>query len=136
MESASRVAAPASAAFPPCCRILMPAAVAAGLPETTTPWLPTATLGPRFVMGVCVACGHAKDTSKRRETADTEMILHMRDQLRCNGRALIGQHVIKAISTLFRIVLLTNRCLVRTKNVGILKGTWRTPKPNDSKSCN
>src|SRR5215469_12806221 len=75
-DSASRVAAPASAAFPPCCRILMPAAVAAGLPETTTPWLPVATLGV-----VLVACGQAKGMSKRRKTDDIEMTLRIRDQL-------------------------------------------------------
>src|SRR5580700_294601 len=85
-ESASRVAAPASAAFPPCSRILMPAAVAAGLPETITPWLPAATLGPRGVTGVSVACGQAKGASKKRETADIEMILRIRGQLRCRGR--------------------------------------------------
>src|SRR5271156_6358683 len=83
-ESASRVAAPASAAFPPCSRILMPAAVAAGLPETTTPWLPTATLGPRGLTGVLVACGEAKGASKSRET-DIEMIWRIRSQLRCSG---------------------------------------------------
>src|SRR5580658_956040 len=81
-ESARRVAAPASAAFPPCSRILMPAAVAAGLPETTTPWLPAATLGPRGLTGVLVTCGHAKGASrkgasKRRETDDIEMILRI-----------------------------------------------------------
>src|SRR5664279_2825500 len=85
-DSASRVAAPASAAFPPCSRILMPAAVAAGLPETTTPWLPAATLGPRWLTGVLVACGQAKGASKRRETDDIEMILRIRGQLRCSGR--------------------------------------------------
>lgn len=56
----------------------MPAAVAAGLPETTTPWLPVATLGPRRVTGVFVACGQAKDVSKRRGTHDIEMILRIR----------------------------------------------------------
>src|SRR6266576_3652876 len=85
MDSASRVAAPASAAFPPCSRILMPVAVAAALPETTTPWLPTATLGCLAVTGVCVACGQAKETSKRRETVDIEMILRIRGELRCSS---------------------------------------------------
>src|SRR6185312_14775658 len=65
------------AAFPPCSRILMPAAVAAGLPETTTPWLPVATLGPRRTAGVLVACGHAKGASNRRQTEDTEIILRI-----------------------------------------------------------
>jgi hypothetical protein len=60
--------------------------VAAGLPETTTPWLPTATLGPRGVVGVLVACDHAKDASKRKGTHDIEMILRIRGQLRCSGR--------------------------------------------------
>jgi hypothetical protein len=55
----------------------MPAAVAAGLPETTTPWLPTATLGPRRVTGVCVACGQAKGASKNRKTNDIERILRI-----------------------------------------------------------
>src|SRR5450432_3606111 len=82
-DSASRVAAPASAAFPPCSRILTPAAVAAGLPETTTPWLPAATLGPCELSGVLVACVQAKGASKRRETEDIEMILRIRGQLRC-----------------------------------------------------
>src|SRR5580658_8585093 len=59
----------------------MPAAVAAGLPETTTPWLPTATLGPRWLTGVLVAWGQAKDVSKKKETA-MELILRMRDPLR------------------------------------------------------
>src|SRR6478735_3652663 len=76
-DSASRVAAPASAAFPPCSRILIPAAVAAGLPETTTPRPPVATLGPRRTAGVLVACGHAEGASNRRETEDTEMILRI-----------------------------------------------------------
>src|SRR5580704_13976162 len=76
-ESASRVAAPASAAFPPCSRILMPAAVAAGLPETTTPRLPAATLGPRRVTGVLVACGQTKVATKKSETDDIEMILRI-----------------------------------------------------------
>jgi hypothetical protein len=60
----------------------MPAAVAAGLPETTTPWLPAATLGPRGLTGVLVTCGHAKGASKkgaskRRETDDIETILRI-----------------------------------------------------------
>src|SRR5580658_1334179 len=62
----------------------MPAAVAAGLPETTTPWLPLATLGPRGLTGVLVACGQAKGASKRRETDDIEMILRIRG-LRCSA---------------------------------------------------
>src|SRR5207302_5819410 len=99
MDSASRVAAPASAAFPPCSRILMPVAVAAALPETTTPWLPTATLGCLAVTGVCVACGQAKETSKRRETVDIEMILRIRGELRCSS-GHYTRHVIKAISSL------------------------------------
>src|SRR5579871_2761340 len=80
-DSASSVAAPASAAFPPCSRILIPAAVAAGLPETTTPWLPAAMLGPRGATGVRVACGQAKgktNPSKRRETDDFEMNVHIK----------------------------------------------------------
>src|SRR5437660_2743581 len=99
MDSASTVAAPASAAFPPCSRILMPAAVAAALPETTTHWLPTATLGCLAVTGVCVACGQAKETSKRRETVDIEVILRIRGELRCS-RGHHTRHVIKAISSL------------------------------------
>jgi hypothetical protein len=55
----------------------MPAAVAAALPETTTPLLPAATLGPRGLTGVLVACGEAKGASKRRETDDIEMILRI-----------------------------------------------------------
>src|SRR5580658_11346028 len=89
-ESASRVAAPASAAFPPCSRILMPAAVAAGLPETTTPWPPVATLAPRGLTGVLVACGEAtgaSNASKRKTMEDgIEMILRISGQLRCKGR--------------------------------------------------
>src|SRR6185312_9122566 len=73
-ESASRVAAPASAAFPPFSRILIPAAVAAGLPETTTPWLPTATLGPRRLVGVLVAWVQAQGATKRIKTHNVEMI--------------------------------------------------------------
>src|SRR5215471_7634469 len=84
-ESASSVAAPASAAFPPCSRILMPAAVAAGLPDTTTPWLPVATLGPLRLTGVLVACGQAIAASKR-EMDDIEMVLRIRGQLPCSGR--------------------------------------------------
>src|SRR3954470_2400598 len=80
-DSANRVAAPASAAFPPCSRILMPAAVAAGLPETTTPWLPVTTLGPRGLTGVLLACGPAKGASKTRETDNIKMILRIRVQL-------------------------------------------------------
>jgi hypothetical protein len=60
----------------------MPAAVAAGLPETTTPWLPAATLGLRGLTGVLVAWGKAKGASIRRETDDIEMILRIRSQLR------------------------------------------------------
>src|SRR5580700_624987 len=85
-DSASRVAAPASAAFPPCSRILMPAAVAAGRPETTTPWLPAATLGPRRPTGVLAACGQAKVASKSRQTDDIEMILRIRGRLRRQTR--------------------------------------------------
>src|SRR5262249_5790306 len=55
----------------------MPAAVAAGLPETTTPLLPTATLGPRELVGVLVACGQAKAVSKKRESDDAEMIVRI-----------------------------------------------------------
>src|SRR5438067_11381241 len=84
-DNASRVAAPASAAFPPCSRISMPAAVAAGLPETTTPCLPAATLGPRTVTDLFVACGQAKCASKRRQAVDIEMILCIRVLLRCSG---------------------------------------------------
>src|SRR5438045_6658716 len=93
-DSANRVAAPAPAAFPPCSKILMPAAVAAGLPETTTPWLPTATLGPRRVAGGLVACVQAKGASKRRKTDDIEMIL----RIEVNRVAVAGvrRHVIKA----------------------------------------
>src|SRR5580658_4359784 len=80
-ESASKVAAPASAAFPPCSRILMPAAVAAGLPETITPWPPAAILGP--------CCGHAKGARKKAEAADIKMILRIRVQLRCSGWHLL-----------------------------------------------
>src|SRR5258707_776097 len=54
----------------------MPAAVAAGLPETTTPWLPVATLVPRVLTGVLVACGEAKGASKRSED-NIEMILRI-----------------------------------------------------------
>src|SRR5579863_8214121 len=67
----------------------MPAAVAAGLPETTTPWLPAATLGPRGLTGVFVACAQAKgarNASKRMKTDDMEMILRIRGRLRCSGR--------------------------------------------------
>src|SRR5580765_8919677 len=85
-ESASRVAAPASAAFPPCSRILMPAAVAADLPETTTPWLPAATLGFLGVTGVLVAWGQAPAASKKSEMVDIEMTLRIGDELRCSGR--------------------------------------------------
>src|SRR5262250_603233 len=85
-ESASRVAAPASAAFPPCSRILMPAAVAADLPETTTPWLPAATLGFLGGTGVLAASGQARGASKRNEMADIEMSLRIGDELRCSGR--------------------------------------------------
>src|SRR5262252_789452 len=66
----------------------MPAAVAAGAPQTTTPWLPTATLGPRGLTGVFVACGEAKGASKKREMDDIEMILLTRGQLRCSARRL------------------------------------------------
>src|SRR5579859_1624357 len=76
-DSASSVAAPASAAFPPCSNILIPAAVAAGLPETTTPRLPVATLGPLRLAFVLVACGQLKDTNKTRRTDDIEMTLRM-----------------------------------------------------------
>src|SRR5580698_3522451 len=60
----------------------MPAAVAAGLPETTTPWLPAATLGPRGLTGVLVTWGQAKGASKkgaskRREADDIEMIFRI-----------------------------------------------------------
>src|SRR5215467_4151416 len=75
-ESASSVAAAASAAFPPCSRILMLAAVAAGLPEKITPRLPAATLGP---------CDRAKGARKKTEAADIEIILRIRVQLRCSG---------------------------------------------------
>src|SRR5689334_2785312 len=77
----------------------MPAAVAAALPETTTPWLPTATLGFLAVTGVCVVCGQRKDASKSRGTAETEVILRMRGELRCSGEHH-ARHVIKGISTL------------------------------------
>jgi hypothetical protein len=38
------------------------------------------------VVGVLVACDHAKDASKRKGTHDIEMILRIRGQLRCSGR--------------------------------------------------
>jgi len=75
----------------------MPAAVAAALPETTTPWLPTATLGSFAVTDVCVACGQAKDASEKRETADIEVILRIRGEVHCSGRHH-ARHVIKATS--------------------------------------
>src|SRR5579871_2732576 len=78
-DSASSVAAPASAAFPPCCRILIPAAVAAGLPETTTPWLPTATLACLGWNCALVAWGHTQGPSER--TARIKLILRIRAQL-------------------------------------------------------
>src|SRR5947209_2827662 len=56
----------------------MPAAVAAALPETTTPWLPTATLGPRALKGVWTACGQAKEASKWMEITEIEIILRIR----------------------------------------------------------
>src|SRR5215471_3505960 len=95
-DSASRVAAPASAAFPPRCRILMPAAVAAGLPETTTPWLPAATLGPCGLTGVLVACGQAKRESKRREAEVTETILRIELNLTLSS----GEHSVNWIPEL------------------------------------
>src|SRR5580704_16196312 len=85
----------------------MPAAVAAGLPETTTPWLPTATLGPLRLTGVLVACGQAKGASKRRETNDIEMIflIRMRGQLRCGA----GIHLPGMSSRLYQLSY--SRCL-------------------------
>src|ERR1700691_348965 len=74
----------------------MPAAVAAGLPETTTPWLPAATLGPRWATGALVACGQAKGVTneiKRRETDDIEMILRIRGHLRKKPRVTSKTHV-------------------------------------------
>src|SRR5215475_9332677 len=91
-ESASRVAAPASAAFPPCSRILMPAAVAAGLPETITPLLPAATLGP---------CGQANGARKKREAANIEMILRI--GFSSDAAASVHRrHVIQGISLVSR----------------------------------
>jgi hypothetical protein len=78
--------------------------VAAGLPETTTPWLPTATLGPRRVDGVLVACDQTKGASKRKEMHDIEMILRIRGQLRWNTRRPFARHVFKAITTLLSVI--------------------------------
>src|SRR5437773_531301 len=97
-DSASSVAAPASAAFPPCFRILMPAAVAAGLPETTTPWLPAATLGASGVTGVSVAWDQAQGASKRSEMADMKMTLRIGVKLRDSGGHPLPS-VIQGIST-------------------------------------
>lgn len=63
----------------------MPAAVAAGLPETTTPWLPAATLGPCGAAGFSVACGQARVANKRRETAEIEMILSITRSTLCSS---------------------------------------------------
>jgi hypothetical protein len=63
----------------------MPAAVAADLPETTTPWLPAATLGFLGVTGVLVACGQAPGASKKSEMVDIEMTLRIGDELRCSA---------------------------------------------------
>jgi hypothetical protein len=52
--------------------------VAAGLPETTTPWLPTAILGPCREMGVLAACVQAKGASKRRKTHNIETIFRIK----------------------------------------------------------
>src|SRR3954452_21551444 len=87
-DSANRVAAPASAAFPPCSRILMPAAVAAGLPETTTPRLPVTTLGPRGLTGVLLACARAKGASKRKEMDSIEVGFKCRVLLDVSNRPI------------------------------------------------
>src|SRR5262252_5629451 len=76
-ESASRVAAPASAAFPPCSRILMPAAVAAGLPETTTPRVSAAMLGPGGLLGLLVACEKVRGVIERSKADDTEKMVRI-----------------------------------------------------------
>src|SRR5215469_17148063 len=112
-DSASSVAAPASAAFPPCSRILMPAAVAAGLPETTTPWLPVATLGPRGLAGVFVTCGRIKGATKTTATDDIEMILRIRGNRSFRGHHCPACH--QTLSTLFR------RCLRRRHQTGELE---------------
>src|SRR5262245_6255472 len=66
--------------------MLMPAAVAADLPETTTPWLPAATLGSLGVTGVLLACGQVPDASRRSKMADIRMTLFIGDELRHSGR--------------------------------------------------
>src|SRR5262249_31422036 len=92
----------------------MPAAVAADLPETTTPLLPAATLG---VTGGLVTCGEAPIASKRSEMVDIEMILRIGNGLRCSG----GHHCpacdLKAIPThLFRAESKQNRSIIKFMN--------------------
>src|SRR5215831_13791893 len=118
-DSASRVAAPASAAFPPCSRILMPAAVAAGLPETTTPCLPAATLAPLAVTGRSVACGQATVASSRSDRVAIEMTLRIGVELRCIGGHPLPTMAFKVISTLLsRAVSPSARALLLPARTG------------------
>src|SRR5436189_1945312 len=77
--SARSVAAPASAAFPPASRILVPASLAAALPDTTIPLLPIALLGALVGWGVFVGvagCALANGRATSRSSLITKRQIH------------------------------------------------------------
>src|SRR4029453_16998785 len=74
--NARRVAAPASAAFPPAASILVPASLATALPETTIPLVPVALLGALDGWGALVgfgSCALVSGTKTIRQTRAREI---------------------------------------------------------------